>query len=128
MCRERSAYRRPGSVQRWSAESRRVVTGWIGSGNGWRGNNTNALARRDVENGAGRGDRRTEKQVVRGRPRALVEKHVTVAIRVAARRQLGRSVVDIQGADVPVSLMCVVVVRESVRQHRGRAGGPDEKP
>jgi len=85
------------------------------------------LARRKVEIDAGRGDRRTEQQVERGRPRGLVEPHVTVAIRMAARRQFSRPVVTIQGGDVTVSLLCVTIVRQSVRQRRGRAGGPDEE-
>src|SRR6266545_2978842 len=126
MCKERSAYRRPGGlVQRRGAVSRRVVTGWIGSENGWRGSDAHALARREVEIGACRGDRRTEKQVVSGCPRGLVEPHVTVAIRVAARRHLGGFVVSVERHDVPVRFMAVTMMHESVRQHRGRVSGPE---
>ena len=97
MRKERSAYRRPGGlVKRRGAESWRVVAGWIGSENGSRGNVAHALARREVEIGPCYGDRRTEKQVLRRRPRGLVKPQVTVAAGVAARRQLGGSVVGIQ--------------------------------
>ncbi len=64
---------------------------------------------------------------MRGRPRGLVEPHVLVTIRVTARRQFGRFVVGLQEADVPVSLMRVTIVRQGVRQHRSRVGGPDEE-
>lgn len=117
-------FRRPGgSGKRRGAGSRRIVAGWIGSGNGGLGNDAKAHAWREREIGAWRGDRRTEQQV-RGRPRGLVEPHVTVAIRVPVRRQLGGSVTSFERRDVPVRFMAVTMMRESVRQDRGRVSGP----
>lgn len=65
--------------------------------------------------------------MVRGRPRSLVELNVLMAPRMAWWRQFGGSIVRLQGGDVSVRLMSVTVVRQRVRQHGGRAGGPDDK-
>ncbi len=63
---------------------------------------------------------------MRGCARGLVEPHVRVARGIAPRRQLGGSAVSIKGRDVSVSLVRITIVRQRVRQRRGRAGGPDE--
>lgn len=62
---------------------------------------------------------------MRARTRGLVEPHVLVATRATARRQVGGSVVGFQGSDMAVRFRWVTMVRQSVRQRRGRAGGPE---
>jgi len=112
-------------VQRRGAESRRVVAGWIGSQERRDRRDENTLARGEVEISVSCGDRRIENQLVRGRPRGLIEPDVLVAARVAGRRQLGGSVVGLEGTEMLVSLL-IVMMRQRVRQHRGRGSGPDE--
>jgi len=54
----------------------------------------------------------------------LVEPHVLVATRVTGRRQLAGSVMGFERRKVPVRFM-VTMMREGMRQHRGRVSGPE---